>query len=47
VEHQEIRASEMWAKMNCNVLTGITERELDDRNHFSRMLANLEKKHKG
>jgi hypothetical protein len=46
VEHQEIRASEMWAKMNCHILTDITERELDDKKHFARMRANLEKKKK-
>jgi hypothetical protein len=46
VEHQEIRASEMWAKINCHILTSVTEREQDDRNHFSRMRANLEKRKK-
>ncbi|HMC31706.1 MAG TPA: hypothetical protein VKL99_12790 [Candidatus Angelobacter sp.] len=46
VESQEIIASEMWAKINCNILTSVTEREQDDRNHFSRMRANLEKQKK-
>jgi hypothetical protein len=44
VEHEEIRASEMWTKINCNILTNVTERELDDKNHFSRMRANMEKR---
>jgi hypothetical protein len=43
VNSQEVIASEMWARINCHVLTSITERELDDRKHFSRMRANLEK----
>ncbi|HMC30044.1 MAG TPA: hypothetical protein VKL99_04360 [Candidatus Angelobacter sp.] len=33
VEAQEIRASEMWAKMNCHILTHIMESELDDQTH--------------
>ncbi|HEX3156549.1 MAG TPA: hypothetical protein VHV32_18110 [Candidatus Angelobacter sp.] len=46
VDSQEMIASEMWARINCHILTSITERELDDRNHFSRMRANLEKRRK-
>jgi hypothetical protein len=46
VESQEMIASEMWARMNCHILTSITEREFDDCNHFSRMRANLEKRRK-
>ena len=46
VDSQELIASEMWARINCHILTSITERELDDRNHFSRMRANLEKRRK-
>jgi hypothetical protein len=46
VDSQEMIASEMWARINCHILTSITERELDDRNHFSRMRANLERRRK-
>jgi hypothetical protein len=46
VDAQEIIASEMWARINCHILTSITERELHDRNHFSRMRANLERRRK-
>jgi hypothetical protein len=47
VNNQELIASEMWARINCHILTSITERELDDRNHFSRMRTNLENRQKG
>ncbi|HEY2169540.1 MAG TPA: hypothetical protein VGJ30_07940 [Candidatus Angelobacter sp.] len=46
VDSQELIASEMWARINCHILTSITERELDDCNHFTRMRANLEKRRK-
>jgi hypothetical protein len=46
VQNQEIIASELWARINCHILTDITEKEADDRNHFSRMRANVEKRKK-
>jgi hypothetical protein len=44
VFHQEIIASDMWSKINTHVLASITERELEDKNHFRRMRLNLVKK---
>jgi hypothetical protein len=46
VEAQEIMAADMWARINCQILTSLTERETDDRKHFGRMRANLEKRRK-
>ncbi len=43
---QEVPLSEMAARINCYIIARVNERELDDRNHFSRMRASLEKKRK-
>ena len=42
--NQEIIASDLWTRINTHALARITERELEDRNHFSRMKASFEKK---
>jgi hypothetical protein len=44
--NQEIITNDLWARINSHVLASITERELEDKNHFSRMRANLEKRKK-
>jgi hypothetical protein len=44
--NQEIIASDLWARINTHALASITRRELEDKNHFSRMRANLEKRRK-
>jgi len=41
---QELPIREMAAKINCHVLARVNERELDDRNHYSRMRAGMEKR---
>ncbi|MBZ5506348.1 MAG: hypothetical protein LAO78_12885 [Acidobacteriia bacterium] len=41
---QETPIREIAAKINCYVISKVNERELDDRNHYSRMRANQEKK---
>jgi hypothetical protein len=42
--NQGIVTNELWAKINCHILSEINARELDDRNHYGRMRATLEKK---
>lgn len=42
--NQEIITSDLWTKINTHALASITKRELEDKNHFSRMRANLEKR---
>ena len=37
---------EIAARINCYVLSKVNERELDDRNHYSRMRAREEKRRK-
>ncbi|HEY4677334.1 MAG TPA: hypothetical protein VIJ01_09240 [Candidatus Angelobacter sp.] len=43
---QELALREMSAKINCHILADVNERELDDRNHYSRMRVNAEKRRK-
>lgn len=43
---QEIPIREMAARINCYVLSKVNERELDDRNHYSRMRISTEKQRK-
>jgi hypothetical protein len=42
--NQEIIASDLWARINTHALASIAKRELEDKNHFSRMRANLQKR---
>lgn len=41
---QELPIRELAARINCYILGKVTERELDDRNHYSRMRASLKRK---
>lgn len=41
--NQEIIASEMWARINTHALARLTDRELEDKNHFSRMRTSIKK----
>src|SRR6266853_517093 len=41
---QELPIREIAARINCYVLARVNERELDDRNHYSRMRASAEKR---
>jgi len=43
---QELPLREIAARINCYVLSKVNERELDDRNHYSRMRASAEKRKK-
>ena len=43
---QELPLREIAARINCYVLSKVNERELDDRNHYSRMRASAEKRRK-
>jgi hypothetical protein len=44
VMDQGIVTNELWAKINCHILSAINARELDDRNHYGKMRVTLEKK---
>ena len=44
--NQEVPIREMAARINCYIIAKVNERELDDRNHYGRMRANIEKRRK-
>jgi hypothetical protein len=44
---QEVPLREMAARINCYVLASVNERELEDRNHYSRLRASAEKRKRG
>ena len=44
--NHELIFSDLWARINTHALSKITEFELEDKNHFSRMRASLEKNRK-
>jgi hypothetical protein len=46
VHSQEVITSEIWAKINCQMLARISKRELEDRNHYKRMRVDLDKRKK-
>jgi hypothetical protein len=46
VHNQSVITNDLWAKINSHIMAEVNRRELDDRNHFSRMKASLEKKRK-
>jgi hypothetical protein len=44
---QELPIRELAARINCYILSKVNERELDDRNHYSRMRASSERRSRG
>lgn len=46
VHNQSVITNDLWAKINSHIMGEVNRRELDDRNHFSRMRASLEKRRK-
>lgn len=44
--NQQIAMREMLARINCHILASVSDRELDDRSHYSRMRASQEKRRK-
>ena len=47
VQDQEIIANDLWARINCHLLAKINEREQDDRNHYGKMRATMERRIRG
>jgi hypothetical protein len=43
---QSVITNDLWAKLNTGIMAEVNRRELDDRNHFSRMKTSLEKRRK-
>ncbi|HEV7676474.1 MAG TPA: hypothetical protein VGQ12_18230 [Candidatus Angelobacter sp.] len=47
VQDQSTITNDLWAKINCQILTNINAREVDDRNHYGKMRATLERRIRG
>src|ERR1051326_1084828 len=47
VHNQSIITNDLWAKINSHLMTEVGRREADDRNHYSRMRATIEKRVRG
>ena len=46
-QDQNTIANDLWAKINCQILTDVNKRELDDRNHYGKMRATIERRMRG
>jgi DUF971 family protein len=44
VHNQSVITNDLWAKMNTHIMSEVSRREEDDRNHYGRMRASLTKK---
>jgi hypothetical protein len=47
VQDQNTITNDLWAKLNCHILAKVNERELDDRNHYGKMRATIERRIRG
>jgi hypothetical protein len=43
LQDQDIIVHDLWAKINCQVLAGVATRETEDRDHYGKMRATLER----
>jgi hypothetical protein len=47
LQDQEIVTRDLWARINCQILAGVTQHETDDRTHYGEMRATLERRIRG
>src|SRR5579859_6268789 len=47
VTDQDTLTNDMWARINSKILVRINEREEDDRNHYGKMRATIERRIRG
>ena len=47
VQDQETITNDLWAKVNTQILKKVSEREEDDRNHYGKMRATIERRIRG
>jgi hypothetical protein len=47
VQDQDTIMNDLWAKLNCQIMEDVNRRELDDRNHYGKMRARLERRIRG
>jgi hypothetical protein len=46
VQDQSIITTDLWAKINSQIMTDVGRREADDRNHYGKMRATIERRAK-
>ena len=47
VTDQDTITNDLWAKVNSQILKKVSEREEDDRNHYGKMRATIERRIRG
>jgi hypothetical protein len=47
VQDQDTITNDLWAKINTQILKKVSEREEDDRNHYGKMRATIERRIRG
>src|SRR5579864_9672384 len=47
VHNQSVTTNDLWAKINSHIMEAVGRREADDRNHYGKMRATIEKRVKG
>jgi hypothetical protein len=47
VQDQETITNDLWARINTQILKKVGEREEDDRNHYGKMRATIERRIRG
>lgn len=47
VHNQSVITNDLWAKINSHIMEAVGRREADDRNHYGKMRAELERRVKG
>lgn len=47
VHNQSVITNDLWAKINSHIMEEVGRREADDRNHYGKMRATIERRSKG
>ena len=47
VQDQDTLSNDLWARINTQILKKVSEREEDDRNHYGKMRATIERRIRG
>jgi hypothetical protein len=47
VQDQSIITNDLWAKINSQIMADVGRREADDRNHYGKMRATIERRIRG
>jgi hypothetical protein len=47
VQDQDTLTSDLWARINTQIMADVSRREQDDRNHYGKMRATIERRIRG